>query len=383
MPASIPLTTDKVETLRTISAADLGGKGDWKVTVLRHREGISQGVETVLVDNGKLKFSVLATRGMGIGKAWLGDLEIGWKSPVQGPVHPSLVPVSEPSGLGWLVGFDELLVRCGLESNGAPEHDEKTGRLLYPLHGRIGNIPAHDVQIAWDDASGEIVVSGIVDEFRFHFLKLRMTSSIRTKPGSSTISVVDEIENISASPAEIQMLYHWNFGVPLLDGGSRLVVPAKTVVPRNDHAAASMKSWDNYQAPEPGFAEQVYFFDLAAKDDRTRVLLKNAHSSAGVSLVYNRKQLPCFSQWKDTAAIADGYVTGLEPATNFPNPRSFEGKQGRFIKLAGGGKTKFEQSLEIHPDAASVGAAEKEVAAIAGGIKAQVMDKPQATWCAP
>ena len=38
--------------------------------------------------------------------------------------------MGEPSGLGWLDGFDELLVRCGLESNGAPEFDAD-GRVVY------------------------------------------------------------------------------------------------------------------------------------------------------------------------------------------------------------------------------------------------------------
>ena len=31
------------------------------------------------------------------------------------------VSVLKPSGLGWLSGFDELLVRCGLEWNGGPD----------------------------------------------------------------------------------------------------------------------------------------------------------------------------------------------------------------------------------------------------------------------
>ena len=106
---------------------------------------------------------------------------IGWKSPVRGPVHPSLVDLGEPSGLGWLDGFDELFVRCGLESNGAPEFDEKTGRLKYPLHGRIGNKPAHHVEVSVDGDSGEIKVTGVVEESRFHFLKLRMTATITTK----------------------------------------------------------------------------------------------------------------------------------------------------------------------------------------------------------
>ena len=55
-----------------------------------------------------------------------------------------------------------------------------------------------------------------------------------------------------------------------------------------------------------------------------------------MSLVHNVKQLPCYSVWKNTTASADGSVTGLEPGTNFPNPRSFEGQKGRVLKLAPG-----------------------------------------------
>ena len=47
------------------------------------------------------------------------------------PVHPAFVPIAEPSGVGWLSGFDELMCRCGLESNGAPDFDER-GQLAFP-----------------------------------------------------------------------------------------------------------------------------------------------------------------------------------------------------------------------------------------------------------
>ena len=80
-----------------------------------------EGVDTIEVDNGKFRFVVVPTRGMGLWKGWLGKTEIGWQSPVKGPVHPQFVPLTDPSGLGWLEGFDELMCRCGLESNGAPD----------------------------------------------------------------------------------------------------------------------------------------------------------------------------------------------------------------------------------------------------------------------
>lgn len=369
------------------SPRDMGAEGSWNVTGHALDDGLRAGVDLVEINNGALTFEAIPTRGLGIHRAWLKDdrevSTIGWQSPVRGPVHPGFVDLGEPSGLGWLDGFDELFVRCGLESNGAPDFDDVTQRLKYPLHGRIANKPAHELSLTVDTDKQEISLRGVVEETRFHFLKLRMTSTITTKFGSRAFTVRDEVENFSASPTGIQMLYHVNFGLPLLDAGSRVVAPVQTIVPRNPRAASGIKTWDSFSAPEPGFEEQVYFFELlAGADGNTRTLLKNAHATRGVSLVFNKQQLPYFSLWKNTTAAADGCVTGLEPGTNFPNPRTFEATKNRVVQLAGGQKQVFEVTLEIHGSAAEVSASEAAVAKLQAGRPPKVFDQPQPDWCA-
>lgn len=342
--------------------------------------GKRQGVDSVKIESRDFTFEVLPTRGMNIWKIRSGEMEYGWKSPARGPVHPQWVPLMEPGGLGWLDGFDEVFVRCGLESNGAPEHDPETGVLKYPLHGRIGNLPAHHVSVSLED--DVVKVTGVVDEARFHFMKMRMTSTLSWKIGTHTLKVEDQIENLSASPHEIQMLYHINFGIPLLDAGSQFVAPVKTVVPRNEHAGQAVASWSSYAAPTPGFAEQVYFLELAADaDGDTLTLLKNAHGTAGVAIDYNIRQLPCFTLWKNTTSIEDGYVTGLEPGTNFPNPRSFEGEQKRFIPLEGHQKVNLGVAMEFLTNEQAVANVEKQIRKLAPS-ETQLFDSPQAGWCA-
>lgn len=349
--------------------------------------GLSEGVVTVEINNGKLQIDVLPTRGMGVWRVLpLGDAElntVGWRSPVRGPVHPAFVDLGEPSGVGWLDGFDELLCRCGLESNGAPDFDAQTGRLTYPLHGRIANKPAHEVELSVDSNKREISLRGVVEETRFHFLKLRMTTTITTKLGSSSFSIRDEIENFSAGPAIMQLLFHVNFGLPLLDAGSHVVAPVKTLVPRNARAASGLKTWDSYAAPEPDFEEMVYFFELnAGSGGQTRVLLKNAHATRGVSLLFNKQQLPFFTLWKNTTGAPDGYVTGIEPGTNFPNPRTFETAKNRVVKLAGGQKQVFDLTMDVHTSALDVSMAAAAVAKTQGGLEPKVFDQPQPDWCA-
>ncbi len=345
------------------------------------RGGLSDGVELVEVRLGDLAFVVVPTRGMGLWKVWTGDFEIGWQSPVRGPVHPKFVPLTEPGGLGWLDGFDELLVRCGLESNGAPDFDDKH-RLVYPLHGRIANRPAQQVEVLIDPDQGQISVRGVVEETRFLFTKLRMTSTYTVRAGKSAIWVRDEVENFSGSPAEMQMLYHINFGQPLLDPGSRFIAPLGRLMPRDARAAEGLAAWDVYAPPVAGYAEQVYFMELLA-DARgdTPALLANAAGDRGVSIHVPKSQLPCFTLWKNTTASSDGYVTGLEPGTNFPNPRSFEGRQGRVVRLAPGGRAAFDLRLALHQNAGEVQSAAEAIAHLQAGVTPEIHDQPQPDWC--
>jgi galactose mutarotase-like enzyme len=371
----------------TITQRDLPGLDDARVVQSVLQGGLAEGVTQIAIDNGRLQIDVLPTRGMGIWRvAPKNDAElptVGWKSPVRGPVHPAFVNLGEPSGLGWLDGFDEFFVRCGLESNGAPDFDAKTGQLAYPLHGRIANRPAHEVSLTIDTDKREISLRGVVEETRFHFLKLRMTTTITTQLGGNSFKVRDEVENFSSTAATMQMLYHINFGLPLLDAGSRLVLPVKTLVPRTPHAASGLQTWDSYPAPQPGFDEMVYFLELNAEEGgATRALIKNAHSTRGVSLAFNKHQLPWFTIWKDTAGVPDGYVTGLEPGTNFPNPRTFETAKQRVVKLAPGQKQTFDVGVEIHGSPAEVATAEALVTKIQAGRQPKIFDQPQGDWCA-
>ena len=354
----------------------------FKLTKRTLHGGLREGVEVVEVDNGLLRFAVLPQRGMGIWKAWLGDFELGWRAPVKGPVHPAWVRIDEPSGLGWLDGFDELLCRCGLESNGAPEFDAQ-GRVRYPLHGRIANLPAHRVEASVDEATGEIAVTGVVDEARFHFQKLRLTSSVATRPGEAGFTVRDTVTNRAARAGEFPVHNHNNCGAPRRAAGARVLAPLSTLVPRNAHAAEDIDRWDEYLAPQAGYLEQVYFAELAGDAaGATQALLVNAAGTHGASVHFNTRQLPCFLVWKNTTALPDGYVTGIEPGTNFPNPRSFEKAHRRVVALAPGESREFQVRVVLHAEAASVERARAEIALLQAGVTPRVFREPQPGWCA-
>ena len=167
--------------------------------------GVSDGVEVIEVDTGAVRAMILPTRGMAIWQLHAGGIRFGWDSPVAGPVHPAAVPLFDPSGIGWLEGFDELVVRCGLESNGAPQHDA-AGHLTFPLHGRIGNLPAQSLSIEYNEESGRVEVIGEVLESRLFVKRLRLRCRIRFHAGSPKVDLLDDVTNDLAKTATMQML---------------------------------------------------------------------------------------------------------------------------------------------------------------------------------
>ena len=348
--------------------ADVAGAAkSWSVQVRTLAGGLREGVQVVDVTTGALRVVFVPTRGMAIWKHWWNGVAVEWQAPVQGPVHPRFVPLTEASGLGWLDGFDELLCRCGLQSNGAPEWDER-GRLLWTLHGRIGNLPAHALSVTIDGDSGEVALRGEVDEARLFGPKLRLVSTATVRPDAPRVAIRDEIVNRSAEPGELELLYHVNFGAPVVVPGTRLIVPAKTVSPRDDRAAARAQEWDRCGPGEPLRKEEVFYLELHADEaSRTRALLAAPGDACGASVAWDVRQLPCFTLWKNPQAAADGCVTGLEPGTNHSNRRSFEKLRKRIVELAPGATYAVDLELEFHPDPSAVAHAVADVARIAAG----------------
>jgi hypothetical protein len=354
---------------------------DWSIRKRTLRGGLRDGIDLIEVHNGALSFSVLPTRGMGL---WHGDyhgLPLGWRSPVEGPVHPKYVNLTDRGGLGWLAGFDELMCRCGLSSNGPPGDDAGTP---LTLHGRIANLPASAVEVSVSlDPPHELSVKGEVEEAALFFPQLKLTTTYTTIPGSNRVVIHDRVTNRGARPAEMQMLYHTQFGPPFLEAGSRVLAPIREMCPLTPRAAEGINTHETYGPPTPGFAEQVYVYDLIA-DARgmTLALLMSAAADKAVCVRFPTRELPCFTVWKSTQAHEEGYVTGLEPATNYPNFRGFERKQGRVPKLAPGGTWDCRWSLEVADTPAAVVALQKEVATLQAHAKATIHRTPQARFSA-
>jgi hypothetical protein len=150
------------------------------------------------------------------------------------------------------------------------------------------------------------------------------------------------------------------------------------MAPLTPRAAEGIDTYDTYASPAVGFAEQVYVYDLLGDaKGHTLGILVNAKADRAVAVRFQKDQLPCFTVWKNTAALEDGYVTGLEPATNYPNFRTFERSQGRVPVLPPGGKWEARWSIEVCDTAAGVADLLREVATLQAHAKATIHKTPQ------
>jgi hypothetical protein len=357
----------------------LPGAGAWSVRQRVLHGGQQEGVELIEVDNGRMTLVLIPTRGMGVLKAQVGGVRLGWDSPVSEVVHPRHVNLTALGGLGWLTGFNEWLVRCGLECMGAPGPDKftnaagGTSEINLTLHGQIANIPASEVEVIIERTPPyRIRVRGRVDECRLFGPRLELWTELSTELGSATFQLEDTVTNRGGCAQEFQLLYHINYGPPLLEAGASFAAPIASLQPVTAHAAADLKRWERFGPPSPGLPERVYCMKpLADEQGQTTLLLHNAAADRAAALRFGVEQLPCVTLWKNTAALEDGYVTGLEPGTGFPLGRQRERAAGRVPKLAPGESRRFRLTHSLHEGKTEV------AAALAGIQRIQPQKKPR------
>ncbi|MDU5782271.1 MAG: aldose 1-epimerase family protein [Pantoea sp.] len=331
-------------------------------------------VLTITSKNG-LTIALSPTRGMDLLHVNGDGVRLGWDSPVNEVVNPAYINLESRNGLGWLEGFNEMMVRCGYEWTGHPV--TKDGR-IYTLHGKAGNTPASRVEVTVDEkAPHEIRVRGLLKENTFKKANLETWTELRYVPGAKSFTLHDVLTNRGDYPHDYQIIYHSNFGTPILEKDARFIAPLKSVSPFNDYAKTGLKAWNTYDAPTKDFDEMV--FNLVPKADssgKTLAAVINSKGDKGASIEFDTHQLPLLTMWKNTDTLKQGYVTGIEPGTNYAYPVTIEKEQGRVKQLAPGQSTTFELTYTLLSSASAVNATEQRIKQIQGDEQPTVNEKP-------
>jgi hypothetical protein len=274
-------------------------------------DGRSAGVSAIEVDTGAgLRFCVLPDRGLDISRASFRGTNLE-HSTANGEVHPAYF---EAQGMQWLrTFFAGLLTTCGLTYLGNPGKD---GDVDLGLHGRATTTPARQVcdRSRWDGDEYRIEISGSMEETALFGDKLRLTRTIATSLGSTSLTITDVVENFGYRPSPFTILYHINPGFPLLDADSEFFVTARECAPCDDYSATRMQDLHEFTAPVHGFPEENYLHTAAADaEGRAHAALINRTLDGGLGLYvsFDTSTLPYLNQWK---SLAPGdYILGMEP----------------------------------------------------------------------
>ena len=289
------------------------------------RGGRQEGVKAIEVYNDTgLRFTVLADKGMDIGSADFGGKSISWMCK-NGIVAPQYF---ENGGMGFFRSFSGgLLSTCGLTNVGDGGMD---GDMELGLHDRIGNLPAESVQVDeyWDGDDYYIEVKGTVRQSCLYHENLTLTREISCKLGEPKIRITDMIENAGYNDTPLMMMYHMNFGYPLLSRGTRLYSQAeRTWLLAGENTDAA---YDAFLPPTKGYAYQCIAHDMPDRDS-VSVALVNHAMDFGAYIAYSPTQLPFFDVWKMTGE--QDYVVGLEPGISLPEGRISARENGRLMMI--------------------------------------------------
>jgi hypothetical protein len=343
--------------------------------------GMREGVQVVTVTTPRVQLEVALTRGGGITHLGFDGVSLGWQSPIPGPVHPNLVPLYRPDGLGWLAGFDEVLARCGLGNVGGPQFDS-SGRLCQPLHGTLAQLPCQAATIAYDADQDAIQIETWVEDVLFHFHRLQLRSRLSISCRAAQIELRDTITNQGGRPAGVLFLQHWNFGPPVAAAGSQLDVVATQVAPRNAIAADQIERWSQLAAPSRGCEETVYFIAPAPDSQEMGTAMLTAESGQhGLCLQWDLEAMPNLTIWKNPVAVEDGYAVGIEPGTCYPNGRDHETQAGRTRNLEPGQSLECRTILEgFINDATAVAARRQQLVKQQELVERTTHRQPQADF---
>jgi hypothetical protein len=330
-------------------------------------DGKAEGVKGIRVDTGGgLCFTVLPGRGLDIAAASFRGRALSFLSGT-GITSPGYY--DEP-GDSWLRGFFAgLLTTCGIANSGHPTADQ--GR-AFGLHGRVSNAGAEDLAIdqEWQGDEYLIRVKGRVREvMALAGENLTLTRRLETRLGAKGFTLQDVVENRGFDEQPLMLLYHCNFGFPLLGPNARIVAPVRGVEPRDEQARAERGVEEAlvFPAPIPNYKEKVFFLDLAAdRQDRTFVGLANPDvgdgTPLGLVLRFNRRELPAFTVWKNP--LRGFYVLGLEPGTVGPLGRGTLRERGELPMLAGQSSYSLKIEFQVLDTAEELKALEKEAAGL-------------------
>lgn len=216
-----------------------------------------------------------------------------------------------------------MMYTCGLDNVGGHCDDGA----IHPTHGRISSVPARHfgVKAGWEKDDYRLKATGEMVQSRLYGMHLSLERTISAGMNDKHIVITDRIVNLDAEDAPYFLLYHINFGYPLLDEGCVVMLGPARIEPLNSRSADPA----HMTAPRDGHKEELYL--CHAQTEKCAALLFNPKLDLGGYVVFETKNLPRFLEWK--MMKSHDYVLALEPCNTWGISRTDAVREGKAAVL--------------------------------------------------
>ena len=321
------------------------------------------GIETSILDNGPckgvriasintgsgLRYKVVIDRALDIMDAFYNQHALAWIS------HPGITTPNQNANtkFEWLRSFGGgLMTTCGLTHIGGPESDRYGER---GLHGRISNLPAELISVEQPDIlknKPEMSITGVTRETTVFGPSLEIKRTISSKLGQAKITILDEVRNTGNEAVPHMILYHCNFGWPLVDKGTRILWSGdwKSRGTELDNKIFN-EGFDFRKCPAPqpdhsGTGEACAFIKVKADAKGiSTCALHNPKLKLAFLIRFKKNELPWLTNWQHWGK--GEYVTAFEPGTNPPIGQKKAREKGELNFIKPGETRSYRIEMEI------------------------------------
>lgn len=276
-------------------------------------DGTARGLRAVEIrGGGGFQFTVLPDRGMDIAEACYKGIPVGYLSKM-GIKNLPLCAAENNGEFGRYFAAG-LLTTCGLDNVGSEcvvlgKH--------FPQHGRHTFTPAETVCIHkyWEEGRYTIALTGTMRLASLFEENLLMKRTIKTTMGEKRVFIMDEITNESSKKQQYMLMYHCNFGFPIVSPDARVISNHRQIRYFDESSKQMGRNREELSVPNHAFKQSTHTLHQPATPI-IKAAIVNPALGLGAYVECEERELPCFTQWVQLGE--QDYVVGLEPGKNNP-----------------------------------------------------------------
>lgn len=304
-----------------------------RVSTLRRGRGVGMDIAEFYNAAG-LRFTVLPDRCMDLNDLSYKGINLSFQSK-NGLISGASFESSPDSFCDeWPGG---MLATCGLDNVGEGYDDGD----IYPTHGRIASIPADHfgTSASWQGDEYVLCAIGQMQQSRLFGRNLLLERTLQTTLDSKSITLTDRLTNREPEDEPFMLLYHFNFGYPLLTEESVIYHTKTTVQPRGEH------SKDHLHMTPPVDGQPEAFFQHITTGKTAACAIVNPALHLGAYIRFDTENLPYFGQWKNMRS--HDYVLSIEPCNCFGRGRRQEIEDGTIATIKAYSTLEFRLELGV------------------------------------